>query len=51
MPLQGHFDLSLNGQGDRDVPVDWKKENATLQENQEGRFGSLQANQLHLSPW
>lgn len=33
----------------RDVPVDWKKENTTLEENQEERFGNLQANQLHLS--
>lgn len=35
----------------RDVPVDSKRENTTLQENQEGRFGCLQANQPHLSPW
>lgn len=34
----------------RDVAVDWKRENTTLQENREKRFGNLQANQLHLSP-
>lgn len=35
----------------RDPLVDWKRENTTLEENQEGRFGNLQANQLHLSRW